>query len=212
MIITAKITGHLENSAMSNYKFSACFEFGWLSTAFTDSRRWRVSGQALFFDCSSFCSGFLGSSVRLTLYRLQVILQALLAWSLFLCFFLSTILFPFFSHAKFALCVRRNRKPSARGSSSSSCKRFHLSRRNFNLMTLKSFIVPGLVFNINWCKFLGPFNNPQRLVRGGVLGLESIRGRMEIEVNDYPGSGANNRHTPKPQLGRGCIDCWVKMS
>ncbi|KAI6675669.1 hypothetical protein NL676_003575 [Syzygium grande] len=46
-----------------------------------------------------------------------------------------------------------------------------------------------------------------RLVRGGVLGLESVRGRMQIEVNDYLGSGANNRHTPKPQLGRGCIDC-----
>ncbi|XP_075521233.1 uncharacterized protein LOC142554454 [Primulina tabacum] len=30
---------------------------------------------------------------------------------------------------------------------------------------------------------------------------------MEIEVNDYPGSGANNRHTPRTQLGRGCLDC-----
>ncbi|KAM3380741.1 hypothetical protein P3S68_006314 [Capsicum galapagoense] len=25
------------------------------------------------------------------------------------------------------------------------------------------------------------------------------------EINDYPGSGANNRHTPRPQLGRGCV-------
>ncbi|XP_073136743.1 uncharacterized protein [Henckelia pumila] len=31
---------------------------------------------------------------------------------------------------------------------------------------------------------------------------------LEIEViNDYPGSGANNRHTPRTQLGRGCLDC-----
>lgn len=34
-----------------------------------------------------------------------------------------------------------------------------------------------------------------------------INGRMDVEVNDYPGSGANNRHTPRQQLGRGCVDC-----
>ncbi|KAI3673407.1 hypothetical protein L6452_39526 [Arctium lappa] len=27
---------------------------------------------------------------------------------------------------------------------------------------------------------------------------ESITERMTLEVNDYPGSGANNRHTPRP--------------
>ncbi|XP_061952475.1 uncharacterized protein LOC133675198 isoform X2 [Populus nigra] len=31
-------------------------------------------------------------------------------------------------------------------------------------------------------------------------------GRKIVELNDYPGSGANNRHTPRPQFGR-CVDC-----
>ncbi|KAF9667744.1 hypothetical protein SADUNF_Sadunf15G0055300 [Salix dunnii] len=31
-------------------------------------------------------------------------------------------------------------------------------------------------------------------------------GRRTVELNDYPGSGANNRHTPRPQFGR-CADC-----
>ncbi|PWA56157.1 hypothetical protein CTI12_AA415950 [Artemisia annua] len=29
-------------------------------------------------------------------------------------------------------------------------------------------------------------------------GSESVTERMNLQVNDYPGSGANNRHTPRP--------------
>lgn len=42
------------------------------------------------------------------------------------------------------------------------------------------------------------------------MGAEtSARRILEVEenINDYPGSGANNRHTPRPQIGRGCAEC-----
>ncbi|CAA2944484.1 Hypothetical predicted protein [Olea europaea subsp. europaea] len=31
--------------------------------------------------------------------------------------------------------------------------------------------------------------------------VETTARRMGVELNDYPGSGANNRHTPRPPLG-----------
>ncbi|CAA2983470.1 Hypothetical predicted protein [Olea europaea subsp. europaea] len=39
------------------------------------------------------------------------------------------------------------------------------------------------------------------------LNLEGVMRRMDAELHDYPGSGANNRHTPRPQLGRSCVEC-----
>ncbi|EXB38573.1 hypothetical protein L484_008601 [Morus notabilis] len=39
-----------------------------------------------------------------------------------------------------------------------------------------------------------------------ILEEKTVAERMDVELHDYPGSGANNRHTPKPQFGR-CADC-----
>ncbi|KAJ8553665.1 hypothetical protein K7X08_024343 [Anisodus acutangulus] len=37
--------------------------------------------------------------------------------------------------------------------------------------------------------------------------MANMEESLEVEINDYPGSGANNRHTPRPQLGKGCVEC-----
>ncbi|CAA7027775.1 unnamed protein product [Microthlaspi erraticum] len=37
---------------------------------------------------------------------------------------------------------------------------------------------------------------------------KDVQEKMAMELNDYPGSGANNRHLPRQQFGRGCVvDC-----
>ena len=59
-----------------------------------------------------------------------------------------------------------------------------------------------LIHQYLWCK----------MKQGGIEALMHDEGEImerkmrEIEVQDYPGSGANNRHTPRPQFS-GCVDC-----
>ncbi|CAL1381443.1 unnamed protein product [Linum trigynum] len=58
--------------------------------------------------------------------------------------------------------------------------------------------------------------NHQDMEQGKMMSLEAEVGMMTtstsmvqrraVELNDYPGSGANNRHTPRQQFGR-CVDC-----
>ncbi|KAI3504662.1 hypothetical protein L2E82_46595 [Cichorium intybus] len=58
-----------------------------------------------------------------------------------------------------------------------------------------------------------PISRTRNLMDEGSLGHQKVSGnmpsenvkgsweiteRMNLEVNDYPGSGANNRHTPRP--------------
>lgn len=40
--------------------------------------------------------------------------------------------------------------------------------------------------------------SPSRLMQVINEDEEAKIQRMDIEINDYPGSGANDRHTPKP--------------
>ncbi|GMN54196.1 hypothetical protein TIFTF001_023330 [Ficus carica] len=39
-----------------------------------------------------------------------------------------------------------------------------------------------------------------------ILDEKTVTERMDVELHDYPGSGANNRHTPRPQV-ENCADC-----
>ncbi|KAH6781605.1 transmembrane protein [Perilla frutescens var. hirtella] len=72
------------------------------------------------------------------------------------------------------------------------CFSFHMSMNGAIPFTRSS----NLVQEIHEVSKTALLENPNFVVR-----------RVEIELNDYPGSGANNRHTPRPQLGRGCNDC-----
>lgn len=54
---------------------------------------------------------------------------------------------------------------------------------------------------------LTQFSFGDQIKEGRILEGKLVSGRMTVQLNDYPGSGANNRHTPRAQSGRVCIDC-----
>ncbi|KAJ7978436.1 putative Transmembrane protein [Quillaja saponaria] len=56
---------------------------------------------------------------------------------------------------------------------------------------------------------LGVPENTHQVSSERIWEEKTIADRMDLELHDYPGSGANNRHTPKPAgyWKAGCADC-----
>ncbi|GAB4845469.1 hypothetical protein Ancab_038877 [Ancistrocladus abbreviatus] len=52
-----------------------------------------------------------------------------------------------------------------------------------------------------------PSENTKLAAREELVWNEKVVERLGVEIDDYPGSGANNRHTPRAQSARGCVDC-----
>ncbi|KAG2679276.1 hypothetical protein I3843_11G044700 [Carya illinoinensis] len=87
--------------------------------------------------------------------------------------------------------------------------------------TLTPVLVLLLVFSYHVCLNAVPVTRIGSLMHGPQvsentvklaaeenLEEQNIAGRMDIALHDYPGSGANNRHTPRPpQFGKACVDC-----
>ncbi|KAF6134488.1 hypothetical protein GIB67_028509 [Kingdonia uniflora] len=44
--------------------------------------------------------------------------------------------------------------------------------------------------------------NTQQVISEEIYEEDIMKGRMDLVNNDYPGSGPNNRHYPKPPLGK----------
>ncbi|XP_062116532.1 uncharacterized protein LOC133830564 [Humulus lupulus] len=87
--------------------------------------------------------------------------------------------------------------------------------------TLVSLLVILLGFSHLTCSNAIPLTRNERLMQGiqvhlppgtnnlaraeSIWEAQTIPERVDVELHDYPGSGANNRHTPKPQ-GK-CAEC-----
>ncbi|KAL1539439.1 hypothetical protein AAHA92_28058 [Salvia divinorum] len=76
---------------------------------------------------------------------------------------------------------------------------------NYSLLSLLAFSL--LITSINLPTAAARAINVMHETRGVTLADEALQveqtveGRMDLEINrDYPGSGANNRHTPNPPV------------